>query len=100
MNMRIKRISVLIAASLAVLSAGLGCQTAKKPVSVPPAFHASTPPIQAATPAKAGPAPTAAIKSSTPSVAPVENKLSRPKPDPVAELIAKAEKEYQSGLDR
>src|SRR5229473_609513 len=95
MDMKIKRSYLLITAPIAVLLAGLGCQTAKKPVSALPAFQASTPPIQAPAPSKTSPAPTTAKPT-----APVQavNTQAEPKPDPVSEVIGKAETEYQAGL--
>jgi len=97
MDMKIKRSYLLIAAAMVVLLAGLGCQTAKKPVSALPAFQTSTPPIQAPAPSKTSPAPTTAKPT-----APVQavNKQAEPKPDPVAEVIGKAETEFQAGLDQ
>src|SRR5229473_1159206 len=82
MDMKIKRSYLLIAAAMAVLLAGLGCQTAKKPVSALPAFQASTPPIQAPAPSKTSPAPTTAKPT-----APVQavNKQAEPEPDPIDE---------------
>ncbi len=97
MDMKIKRSYLRIATSMALLLAGLGCQTAKKPVSALPAFQASPPPIQASAPARTSPAPTTAKPT-----APVRSVIQQaePKPDPVAEVIGKAETEYQAGLDQ
>jgi len=95
MDMKIKRSYLQIATSMALLLAGLGCQTAKKPVSALPAFQA--PPIQASAPARTSPAPTTAKPT-----APVRSVIQQaePKPDPVVEVIGKAETEYQAGLDQ
>ena len=97
MDMKIKRSYLQIATSMALLLAGLGCQTAKKPVSALPAFQASPPPIQASAPARTSPAPTTAKPT-----APVRSVIQQaePKPDPVVEVIGKAETEYQAGLDQ
>jgi len=97
MDMKIKRSYLRIATSMALLLAGLGCQTAKKPVSALPAFQASPPPIQASAPARTSPAPTTAKPT-----APVRSVIQQaePKPDPVVEVIGKAETEYQAGLDQ
>lgn len=98
---------MLIAAS-AVLFGGLGCQTAHKPTSarlVP--SQSPPPPVQ---PAKTGksvvaqktqPAPKTetSTQARNQSSAPAKPKAET-KPDPVAELIATVEKEYQVGLDQ
>jgi membrane-bound lytic murein transglycosylase D len=95
------------AATFSFLILGLSaCQTAKKPVTaVPPASAPALKPTQA-------PAPQAA---SAPVQAPVESKPDKPstqkespqgaalvepepKPDPVSDLVSKAEQEYQAGL--
>lgn len=99
MDMKIKRSYFLIAAPMTVLLAGLGCQTAKKPVSALPAFQVSTPPIQAPAPAKTSPPPST-VKPTAPARVQAVNKQAEPKPDPVAEVIGKAETEYQAGLDQ
>src|SRR5271157_4316248 len=99
MEMRIKLFHMPIAALLAVLLASLGRAAAQKPVEVLPAFPGA-PPIQASpvrasqpqTPQAATPAPVPAPKS--------DIKPPEVKPDPVAELIAKAEKEYQAGEEQ
>src|SRR5258708_2632084 len=98
MEMRIKLFHMPIAALLALLLASLGCATAQKPAQVLPAFQGA-PPIQASpsktsqpqTPPAATPAPAPAPK---PEVKPAEVR-----PDTVAELIAKVDKEYQAGED-
>ena len=107
MHMKIKHFRMLIAAS-AVLFGGLGCQTAHKPTAahVVPS-QAPPPPAQ---PAKSGKSTTAQKSQPAPKTetsVQVRNQSSAPakpkseaKPDPVAELIAKVEKEYQSGLDQ
>jgi membrane-bound lytic murein transglycosylase D len=102
MEMRIKLFHMPIAALLAVLLASLGCATARRPAEALPAFQGA-PPIQSS-PAKPSlsQTPTATMPAPTPVAAPVpkpEVKPAEVKPDPVAELIAKAEKEYQSGED-
>jgi membrane-bound lytic murein transglycosylase D len=97
MIMRIKQFSLLIAGSTAMLLAGLGCQTAKKPASgMLPAHQAPPPAIQQS----AKPALTNSPKPATPAPAPTKAAVpqSEIKPDPVAERIKKVEEEYQSGL--
>src|SRR5207237_437832 len=107
MYMKIKHFRMLIAAS-AVLFGGLGCHTAQKPTASrvmpsqappPPAKQTkSSKPVlaQKTQPApKAEPTTQAKNQASTPSKPKAEAK-----PDPVAELIATVEKEYQVGLDK
>src|SRR5450755_3188304 len=95
MEMRIKLFHMPIAALLAVLLASLGCATAQKPAAVLPAFQGA-PPIQAS-PAKTSQpqAPPAATPAPAPTPKP-DVKPAEVKPDPVVELIAKVEKEYQA----
>src|SRR6266581_4576542 len=97
--MRIKQFSLLIAGSTAMLLAGLGCQTAKKPVSSAlPAHQAAPPPIQQAAASKA---PGNKTQAAAPAPIPAKAAAPQPQPkaDPVAELIDKVEKEYQAGLN-
>src|ERR1700719_940702 len=110
MHMKIMHFRMLIAAS-AVLCGGLGCQTAHKPTAgqlapskapPPPAQQVKqTKPAKPAVAQKSQPAP-----KNEPSTQ-AQNQSSSPakpkpvaKPDPVAELIARVEKEYQTGLDQ
>jgi peptidoglycan lytic transglycosylase D len=107
MHMKIKHFRMLIAAS-AVVFGGLGCQTAHKPTAakVVPS-QAPPPPAKQAKPAKPvvaqkpQPAPKAetSTQARNQSSAPAKPKVEA-KPDPVAELIATVEKEYQVGLDQ
>jgi len=107
MHMKIKHFRMLIAAS-AVLLGGLGCQTAHKPTAanVVPS-QAPPPPAKQAKPAKpvvaqkTQPAPKTetSTQARSQSSAPAKPKAET-KPDPVAELIATVEKEYQVGLDQ
>ncbi len=100
MDMRIKLFHIPVAALFAALLAGLGCTSARRPASVLPAFQGA-PPIQASGAKASQPqAPTAA--ATTPTATPTPKPLAKPapaKPDPVVELIAKAEKERQAGED-
>lgn len=93
---------------LSALIAGVGCQSAKKPVSTLPAPKAAPPPVQSAQ--KSPPAPAAkpnsvaqpaaakpAVTAHAEASAKAASKPAEPKADPVAELIQKAEKEYQAG---
>jgi membrane-bound lytic murein transglycosylase D len=94
MQMRIKLFHIPVAALLAVLLASLGCAGARKPASVLPAFQGA-PPVQvkASQPQKPAAATTpAAAPAPKPEVKPAETK-----PDTVAELLSKTEKERQAG---
>jgi len=98
MDMRIKLSHMPVAALLAVLSAGLGCASAKKPSSALTAFQAA-PPIQTS---RAKPVPPQTPAAVAPAAAPApkpEAKSVEVKTDPVVELISKAEKERQAGED-
>src|SRR5579864_4226258 len=91
---------------LIALVASVGC-SAKKPAATLPSPEAAAPPIQTPSPSKtkatAKTAASAPAKISAPKVEAkkVESKPLpkpvEPKPDPVAEVINKAEKEYQAG---
>ncbi len=94
MDMKIKRSYLRIATSMALLLAGLGCQTAKKPVSALPAFQASPPPIQASAPARTSPAPTTAKPT-----APVRSVIQRRGGDNPADLVhAPAERDVSEDI--
>jgi membrane-bound lytic murein transglycosylase D len=88
----------------ALLLAGVGCQSAKKPSSSLKAFQAATPSAQTVQ-AKAPAAPTQVVptevdpnaKAKTPAPPQADRKPAAPKVDAVADLVASAEKEYQAG---
>jgi membrane-bound lytic murein transglycosylase D len=88
--MRIQKLYLLIAAALALALGSTACQTAQRPTALLPS--GSTAPGLHATPA---PAPRADARM-VPAGAPTQ---AEPKPDPVADLIAQVEKEYQIGED-
>jgi len=88
--MRIGLFQLGIAAGVAAM-VGTACQTAQRPTALLPARQATAPSLAAAPQPR--PQPVAEPQASTPSARPAVN------PDAVAELIAKAEKEYQSGED-
>ncbi len=98
MDMRIKHFRWLIAAPIAALLACLGCASGKKPVAVLPVFQ-GPPKIQQAAPVTGKPSATSQPTVSTVSAAKPEVKPAAPKPDPIADLIAKVESEYQAGLE-
>lgn len=97
---------MLIAAS-AVLLGGIGCQTAHKPTAAnvvpsqaPPPPAKQVKPSKSVVAQKTQPAPKAetSAQARNQSTAPAKPKTET-KPDPVAELIATVDKEYQVGLD-
>src|SRR4249920_3630406 len=88
----ITRSHLLTATLFALLLAGLACQTARRPVAL-------LPPAQANAPAKTAAAPAQAPAVTKPAPAPAQPAKAAPKPDPVADLIAQVEKEYQAGQD-
>jgi len=101
--MKIRFSHIPLAALTVTLFAGLGCQTAKKPASSSLVrAQAAPPPIQA----QSAPPPGPHVSASHPKVEP-QKSASAPapvtqqdaKPDPVQELITKAEAEYKAGLD-
>lgn len=106
MHMKIKHFQMLIAAS-AVLFGGLGCQSAHKPTAahVVPS-QAPPPPVQAkprksvvAQKSPSTPKAEPSVQARNQSLAPAKPKAEAAS-DPVAELIAKVEKEYKAGLDQ
>src|SRR5580693_6545989 len=90
--MRIRKLYLLIAPVFALVLGSIACQTAQRPVTLLPPGTATAPNLSAAPAtasqskpdAKAAPAPATQIEVKT---------------DPVAELIAQVEKEYQIGQD-
>ena len=103
MQMKIRFSHIPLTALTVTLFAGLGCQTAKKPASSSLVrAQAAPPPIQA----QSAPPPGPHVSASHPKVEP-QKSASAPapvtqqdaKPDPVQELITKAEAEYKAGLD-
>src|SRR5581483_10561585 len=103
MHMKIKHFRMLIAAS-AVLFGGLGCQTAHKPTAAN-VVPSQAPPPPAQQSKKAGKSTVAQKAPLTPKseqstqarnqASPVAKPKAEVKPDPVTELIASVEKEYQ-----
>src|SRR6266700_864117 len=103
MQMKIRFSHIPLAATLAVVFASLGCQSAKKPVVplLPPIAPApvqaqSVPPSHPIASHQASSHPT--VEAQKPPSAPVH--ATENKPDPVQELIAKTEAEYKAGLDQ
>jgi membrane-bound lytic murein transglycosylase D len=107
MHMKIKHFRMLIAAS-AMLFGGLGCHTAHNPTAArivpsqappPPAKQVKSPKPAVAQKTQPAPKTETSIQGRNQSSAPVKPKIET-KPDPVAEVIATVEKEYQAGLDQ
>jgi membrane-bound lytic murein transglycosylase D len=106
--MRVAKLQLGIAILAITCLSASSCQTAQKPAPLLPARTA--PPLTAATAPAANPAPQqAAPKAATPEppevpAEPASEANSQPTPalatsDPVGDLIAKVEKDYQAGLD-
>lgn len=97
-KMRITKLSFLIAPLTASLLASIACQTAKRPATFLPPAQTQAPALK---PATAVPKPTAPanVQQAAPPPAPVTAQKPQPKADPVADVIAQAEKEYQTGRD-
>ena len=92
--MRIPRLYSLCAPLASMLLVGTACQTAQRPASLLPANQAHPPAlVAAATPHPQNAAAEAPKPATTPAVQP------ELRPDPVADLIVKVEKEYQTGQD-
>jgi len=89
--MRIRKLYLLIAGVVALVVGGTACQTAQRPATLLPAEKSTAPALSAS------PAPTQANADS--KTVPAARTQSEVKPDPVAELIARVEKEYKLGED-
>src|SRR5215510_6377706 len=89
--MKIAKLYLLVPPLFAVVCGSTGCQTAQRPTALLPLAQSSAPPLRAETPK---PEPLAEIKPAQGGAIQPE-----PKPDPVADLIAQVEKEYQAGED-
>ena len=88
--MRIGKLYLLIAAAALVLGS-IGCQTAQRPATLLPADKATPPALSAS--------PTVASRSNADAKTPTAKTQIDVKPDPVAELIARVEREYKIGQD-
>src|SRR5690349_11996395 len=101
--MRFAQLHVRTALMASLILAASACQTAAKPVSLlPPGGAPSIKPAPAPTPSAPSPVAAAPQKEESPqqpATADVDSTTpSAPAPDPVADLIARVEKEYQAGL--
>ena len=97
-KMRITKLSFLIAPLTAGLLASTACQTAKRPATFLPPAQTQAPVLK---PAASVPKPIAPANVQQPAPPPATANERKPetKPDPVADIIAQAEKEYQAGRD-
>jgi membrane-bound lytic murein transglycosylase D len=96
--MGMKKLKLSTAPLLALLLVGTACHTDQHQAKLP-APQANAPAMTAAAPAVPAPAPQKAsdVKPAVPEPA---QTASQPMPDPVADVIANAEKEYQAGEDK
>lgn len=92
--MRIAKLYPLVAPIIALALASTACQTAQRSAALLPAAQANAPALTAA----AAPVPQTQTPAETKPAA-VPQVQPAPKPDPVVELIAKVETEYQAGQD-
>jgi len=97
-----RRSRPLVALAGILICSGLACQTAQRPANLLSA-QAAPPPTQAT----AAPAPAPPVANRTSAVSATAPPQNQPKPDavnstpvdPIADLVAQAEKEYQAGQD-
>jgi membrane-bound lytic murein transglycosylase D len=92
--MGIRKLYLLIAGSIALVLATVGCQTAQRPSPLLPAKQASAPALTAA---KSQPQPSVEAKSDAPSTPETPKEAS--KQDQAADLVVRVEEEYQTGVE-
>ena len=97
--MKIKQLCALRFAPFVLLLAALGCQTAKKPVSVLPTLPKVTPALQPVPHPSLNQLETSSPAPAAPSAAPVDKRAELKTVDPVQELVARVEKEYYTADD-
>ena len=85
-------------ASLAAVLATTACRSAQRPAALLPAKQAAPPALASAAPAPAPQTPRQAL-GQKPAPAPTTQSINKPSADPVADLIARVEKEYVAGQD-
>src|SRR5277367_6253234 len=90
--MRIRKLYLLIAAVATLVLGSIACQTAQRPATLLPPGTANAPALSA-TPA---PAPQSTVDAKTVPATPTKTES---RTDPVADLIAQVEKQYQLGQD-
>ena len=91
--MRITKLYLLIGPLIALVLAGTACQTSQRATALLPAAQANAPALTTVS----SPAQQTSTEAAKP--APAEPVQPQQKPDPIAELIAEVEKEYQAGQD-
>ena len=91
--MRITRPYLLIAPLIALVLAGTACQTNQRATALLPAAQANAPALTEVSKSAAQ------VPADPEKTKPAEQAPPQPQPDPVADLIAKVEKEYQAGQD-
>src|SRR5450631_572717 len=96
--MGMKKLKLLTAPGLALLLAGTACHSDQRQAKLP-APQANAPVLTAAVPAAPASDPQKVSNPKPATPEPVQA-TSQPKPDPVADLIANAEREYQGGEDK
>jgi peptidoglycan lytic transglycosylase D len=89
--MRITKLSFLIAPISATLMVGTACQSAQRPATFTPPTQAQAPPV--------APKPQTIPQQPARPLAQAVNRKPEARTDPVAELIAQAEKQYQAGQE-
>jgi membrane-bound lytic murein transglycosylase D len=96
--MGMNKLKLLTAPLVALLLAGTACHTEQRQAKLP-APQANAPAMTAAVPAAPASAPQKE-SDSRPAPPEVVQAAPQPKPDPVADVIANADKEYQAGQDK
>src|SRR5579862_6523589 len=96
--MGMKKLKLPTAPMLVLLLAGTACHR-EQPQAKLPAPQANAPAMAAAAPLAPGPVPQRESDAKPVAPEPVQT-APQPKPDPVAEVIASAEKEFQAGEDK
>src|SRR5271163_2468136 len=90
--MRIWKLYLLLTAAFALVLGDVACQTAQRPATLLPPGTATAPILSA------GPGPTTPATTEVQTITPVHTQV-EVRPDPVAQLIAQVENEYQVGQD-
>ena len=100
MGMKLLKLRLSLAPVVALLLAGTACHTQQTQGKLP-APQANAPAMTASVPAAPTPAavPQVVPDSKPTPIEPIQTAL-QPKPDPVTDLVANAEKEYQAGEER
>jgi membrane-bound lytic murein transglycosylase D len=101
-NMRVAKLQIRIAVLAGLVAAGCSCQSAKNPIA---AAVPANPPLLAAQASSSGPSQSVVQQpqeSQAPQTEPAEassqSASATPASDPVGDLVARVERQYQSGL--